>query len=50
MRMAFTALTWAVVEGQLQVVEALLKAGAHAESLDKELAEDLGHRQIAGIL
>ncbi|CAE7458203.1 unnamed protein product [Symbiodinium necroappetens] len=46
----FTALTWAVSKGQLLLVEALLKAGAHAEALDKQLAEALGHSQIADIL
>ncbi|CAE7816722.1 unnamed protein product [Symbiodinium sp. CCMP2592] len=46
----FTALTWAVDEGQLQVVEALLKAGARAEALDKKLAQDKGHLQIAATI
>ena len=45
-----TALRWAVIQGHLQVVKALLKAGAHAERLDKQLAEQLGHSQIADIL
>ncbi|CAE7238392.1 unnamed protein product [Symbiodinium sp. CCMP2592] len=45
-----TALTWAVDAGQLQVVEALLKAGAHADALDKKLAQENGHLQIADIL
>ncbi|CAE7637987.1 ANKRD50 [Symbiodinium sp. CCMP2456] len=43
-------LTFAVLHGQLQLVEALLKAGVQAEPFDKELAVNLGLQQIADIL